>query len=164
MKKICKKFNKKLNNIIFNLNYIILMDYLIESRNNILMAKQLLNKIKYYDLPKLPDNNEKLPYSKGGFISLPLYHYLSELKAYESFASGVSDFGMLKKSMFGIPDNKFIIITPIDIYKTEIKWVENNINDVVQEALYITDYDIRIFDLLNFKVNKTIITINFTST
>lgn len=140
------------------------MDYLMESRNIILMAKQLLNKIKYYDLPELPENNKKLPYLEGGIISLPLFHYLNEVKAYESFASGVSNFGMLKKSMFGIPENKFIIITPIDIHKTEIKWVENDINDVIQAALDITDYDIRIFDLLNFKVNQTIITINFIST
>jgi len=131
---------------------------------NKIKANKLLEEIKYNKL-----ENEKylnLPYTKlgGAFMSLPLLHYLFEIKAYISYASGPTDFGIMNKSMFNIPKDSLVQIKPINETKTEIKWIEkpNILFDILFEALCLTNYDFRLFELLNFKINKTIVEMNFT--
>jgi hypothetical protein len=134
------------------------------------LACKLLEKIKYNNLPKRKDY-KNLPYTTtdGAFMSLPLIHYLFEINAYESYSSGPTDFGVMKKSIFDIPKDSFVEIIPIDHLRTEIKWtlVSNNtellINDteLLEEALYLTNYDFRLFELLNFNVKSTIVSMNF---
>jgi hypothetical protein len=69
----------------------------------------------------------------------------------------------MKKSIFGIPKDSFVEIIPIDEMKTEIKWTTDSMKEIkiLEEALYLTDYDFRLFELLNFDIKSSIITMNF---
>lgn len=135
----------------------------IEETNKI-KAKKLLEEIKYDKLEN-EKNYLNLPYTKlgGAFMSLPLLHYLFEIKAYISYASGPTDFGIMNKTIFNIPKDSLVEITPINETKTEIKWIEKiNIPfDVLFEALCLINYDFRLFELLNLKINKIIVEMNF---
>ena len=76
---------------------------------------------------------------------------------------GDGDFyGMITKDIFNIPKNRFVMMLQINETDTEIHWLENEIDDILIEAIDMVDYDFRLFELLNLKINKLTVSMNFT--
>ena len=126
-------------------------------------ASKCLNDIKFKDFPKIGNNEENdIPYSKGPFNTSPLIHYLQENNFYDSHASGdIDDFGMLTKTIFGIPANRFIRILTIGTNKFKITWVVEDVDELLAAMLLKSDYDWRVFDKLGFTSKSKIIELKF---
>lgn len=126
-------------------------------------ASKCLDEIKYYDFPELEDKNKNdIPYSKGALVTSPIIHYLRENNFYDSYGSGdVEDFGMLTKTVFGIPANRFIRIQTIDANKFKITWIVEDVDKLLTTMMYETDYDWRVFDKFGFTSKSKIIEFKF---
>ncbi len=131
--------------------------------NKQINIKDYLNDIGYFKLDKENCDLKNVPYSKGGIISNPLIHYLREVDAYESYASGADDFGVLKKSFFDIPSGRFIKILPLTPTMFQISWVVNPFDSLIDKIMLGTNYDFRVFELMDYKVNTKIINLSFNS-
>ena len=126
-------------------------------------ASNELDKLEYENLPKYV-YQEKPPYSSGAFITNPLIHYLIETNAYTSHGSGDQDFGVLLKSKFDIPENRFIMIDPISDVLSNITYVVEDMNKLECAMMSESDYDMRVVDALG-KTTKTVeVTLNFAHT
>jgi len=126
-------------------------------------ASKCLNEIKFNDFPKLEDNeNNNIPYSNGAFITSPLIHYLRENGFYDSHASGdIDNFGILTKTIFGIPENRFIRILTIDSNKFKITWIVEDFDELLEDMMIKTDFDWRVFDKLGLTSKSKIIEFKF---
>lgn len=128
-------------------------------------ASKCLKDIGFNDFPQLDDendNNNEVPYSKGPFISSPIIHYLMENKMYDSHGSGdVEDFGILTKTIFGIPANRFIRIKTINANKFKITWIVEDVDKFLAAMMSESDYDWRIFDKFGFTSKSKVIEFEF---
>lgn len=127
-------------------------------------GNKLLDLINYKNFaPKnyKKDPNIKIPYTDSGVICNPVFHYLCEVADYVSHGSGDDDFGILKKSIWGIPSNRFIKIEILGVDIFKITWIVEDVDEVLTSALSNIDYDLRMFDKLGFTKKFKIIKLNF---
>lgn len=123
-----------------------------------LKASKCLDEIGFNNFPKLKDN---LPYSKGPIITSPIIHYLTENEIYDSHGSGNEDFGILIKTIFDIPANRYIRIQTIDAEKFKISWIVEDVDELLKVMMLKSDFDWRIFDKFGFTTKSKIIEIKF---
>ena len=126
-------------------------------------ASKCLNEIKFYDFPELVNNNDNdIPYSKGSYITNPIVHYLRENEIYDSQGSGsIEDFGVLTKTIYGIPANRFIRIQTIDTNKFKITWIVEDVDELLEAMMTESDFDWRVFDKFGFTSKSKVIELKF---
>jgi len=126
-------------------------------------ASNILKYIGFDAFPKLKENdNNDFPYSKGAFVSSPIINYLRENDMYDSHSSGdVEDFGILTKTIFGIPENRFIRIKTIDVNKFKITWIVKDVDELLYAMMLKSNYDWRIFDKFGFTSKSKVIELKF---
>jgi hypothetical protein len=128
------------------------------------IARELFKIIDYSKFTKINENNNdtKCPYNGSGFQSNPLIHYLNEVAEYNSHASGdYDDFGILKKSIFGIPSGRYVKLEILDTDTFKITWIVEDVDDVLTKLMDYVDYDFRVFDKIGFTKKYKIIKLNF---
>jgi hypothetical protein len=122
------------------------------------LSKIYLNKIKYDDIPHelikkyVPYENKITPFVK----------YLIEINTFEIYESGHDIFGIFKKSIYGIPENKFAKIESINPQKFKITYTIENLSEIEINMLFMCDFDFRLLDKLGHLKKSLIIDMNFT--
>lgn len=105
-----------------------------------------------------------LPYYKGPYITSILIHYLREIGAYESHESGYLDYGIITKSIYGIPVGRFAMLETLSETQFKITYFVEDVGKLELALLSQSDYNIKVLEKLGYKKKYIIINFNISNT